>query len=222
MDLCKNCHGGCCRRYLPPLWGSDIIRISEALKVDMFFFITVVKEKNPEAMFGKEPIFNFTDAGQEMYFQIFLKSILSKYYPDVTKCMFLQEWSAEVQQSETLTGIVGRCGIYDIRPINCRTWPAEYNPKEQKVMINDPYYNLANRDDRASDSPGYDICYKPLTKEEYEKYEEQYHKDAILNHFERQFFIEISQKWNRNPDISENFYKFLLKEYRNRLIPMKK
>lgn len=219
MELCKNCNAGCCRRYLRPIWGSDIIRICETLNVDMFFFITVIKEEKGKELRGKEPVFYFTDAGEEMYFSIWLKSNLSRFYPEVTKCMFLQEWSAEAQQSEELTGVIGRCGIYDIRPINCRVWPAEYSAKDDKVLIKDPYTDLEHKPDKATDSEGYSLCPKPLTKEDYSRFEEQYYKDALINHHEWQFFIKVSEKWNQNPDVSDKFYDFLKQEYSNRLYP---
>ena len=38
MEQCKTCQGGCCRRYNIHLWGSDIIKICNTLKVDISFF----------------------------------------------------------------------------------------------------------------------------------------------------------------------------------------
>lgn len=219
MELCKNCHAGCCRRYNPSILGIDIIRICKALNVDMFFLISAIKidEEKAEKLKNEKPIFIFTDLGEKMYFSLILKSNLSRLYPETTKCIFLQEWSAEAQQSEELTGIIGRCGIYDIRPLNCRKWPAEYDDEEHKVVIPDPYTVLEKTHEKANDSPAYSLCPEPIKPEYLTKYEEMYNKYSVLYHKEKAFFIKVAQKWNEKPDLSDNFYKFLLKEYASRI-----
>lgn len=218
MELCKTCNAGCCRRYNPFLWGSDIIRICEALKVDINFFTSVVPiegDKVDELM-GKEPMFKFTDAG-DGYYILVLKLNESKYHPGTSKCMFMQEWSAEAQGSEELKGIIGRCGIYSIRPINCRAWPAKYDPERKKVIIRDPHLLLEKEHKLPDNNPVYSICKRPLTHEDYAIYEEEYAQDAIYNYHEKEFFVHVAQKWNQNPDVSDNLYDFLIKEYANRI-----
>ncbi len=219
MEDCKICHGGCCRRYIVPLWGSDIIRISEALEVDMFFFISVVKYEKEKAEEKKktEPLFIFTEAGTDCYFQIILKSHMSKLYPNTSKCIFLQEWSASAQQSEELEGIIGRCGIYDIRPLTCKTWPVGYDEKNDQVVLNDPYLIQEKRPDRPGDSIAYSICPKELCFDDYKNFEDEYVKSAILDNYERKFFRKIAEKWNKNPDLSDKLYKFIKEEYKNRI-----
>lgn len=219
MELCKNCHAGCCRRYNPYLWGSDIIRISEVLGVDINFFTFAhkVSEEEAKELKDKEPVFIFTDGGTENHFVLILKFNESKMYPGISKCMFLQEWNAEALQSEELTGIIGRCGIYGIRPVNCRAWPASYDPDKKKVVIKDPYLILDKKHKRPSENPGYDICERPIKHDDFAPYEDGYTQDAILNYNEKQFFIQLAEKWNQNPDVSDNFYEFLKKEYANRI-----
>lgn len=219
MELCRNCHAGCCRRYNPYLWGSDIIRICETLGVDISFFTFAhkINEDEIDKLKGKEPVFIFTDSGEPQHFVLILKFNESKMYPAISKCMFLQEWSAEAMQSEELTGIIGRCGIYGIRPINCRAWPASYDEEKKKVVIKDPHLILDKKHKKPSDNPGYEICERAMTHEDYAKYEEGYVNDAILNHHEKQFFLQLAEKWNENPDVSDNFYAFLKKEYSNRI-----
>ncbi len=219
MELCKACHGGCCRRYNPYLWGSDIIRICDALKVDMHFFATVVKvdESKVEKFRGKEAMFKFADISENDYFVFVLNLNESKYYPGTSKCMFLQEWYADILGSEELTGVIGRCGIYSIRPINCRAWPAKYVEEEKRVIIRDPHLILENEHNKIEDNDVYKICPRPLNKEDYSIYQDQYVADAMSNFAERQFFIQISEKWNKNPGTSNEFYDFMVKEYDNRI-----
>jgi len=219
MELCKTCHAGCCRRYNPYLWGSDIIRICNTLKVDVNFFTSVRKVEGDEIeqLKGKEPMFIFTDSGQENYFVLVMKFNESKYYPGTSKCMFLQEWSADALGSEELSGIIGRCGVYGIRPINCRAWPATYDENVRNVVIQDPHLILDKKHKRITDDPVQDICSRPMTHEDYSQYESQYVEDALINNYEKQFFIKVADKWNKNPDVSDKFYEFILKEYNNRI-----
>jgi len=220
MELCKNCHAGCCRRYNPYLWGSDIIRICQALEVDISFFTYAhqIKGEEIEKLKDKEPMFIFTDSGEEQHFVLILKANESKLYPDTSKCMFLQEWNAEAMRSEELTGVIGRCGIYGIRPINCRAWPAAYDEETKGVVIRDPNLILDKRHKRIDDSHVFDICSRAMTHEDYSRYEDDYVKDAVVNYHEKEYFMQVADKWNQKPDVSDNFYKFLLSEYSNRIL----
>lgn len=219
MELCKNCHGGSCRRYNPYLWGSDIIRICEALNVDISFFTYAfqLKGEQIEEYTGKEPIFIFTDNGSEEYFVLCLKMEESKLYAGSLKCMFLNEWSAVAQGSEELTGIIGRCGIYGIRPTNCAAWPVGYDEKRKSVILKDPHLVLEKKHKKASNSPAYNLCCRELRPADYANFRESYTKNAILNHHEKSFFMKVARKWNENPRPSDSLYEFIKNEYNNRI-----
>ncbi|HSA06069.1 MAG TPA: YkgJ family cysteine cluster protein [Candidatus Gastranaerophilales bacterium] len=222
MELCKTCHGGCCRRYNIDIWGSDIIRICETLKVDINFFTDVipVSEENAKILMGKEAVFIFTDTGKQQHYRLILKSNESKFYPGASKCMFLQEWSADLLKSEELSGIIGRCGIYSCRPIACRAYPAKYDYQEKDVIIRDPFLVLEKEHKTASDNSAYKICARALTSDDYNNFKESYFADAITYYHEKEFFIKTAEKWNKNPDVSDNFYKFILNEYNNARIKL--
>lgn len=233
MDLCDNCHGGCCRRYKITLFGSDIIRICENLKVDMFFFIDVAKVSIDIAKQVEDvkPLFIFTDAGEDIYFEIFLKFNyesskhysqnlnldyeLNKEFSGTLKCMFLQEWNAQEQQSKELSGIVGRCGIYDIRPLACRSFPAGLYGG--KVQIKDPHTILEKEDRKPSNHGAYALCERELEYKDFMMDEQSMFENVVLNNQEMKFYIQLAKKWNANPDVSDKFYEFLKKEYSNRI-----
>jgi len=219
MELCKTCHGGCCRRYHPPLLGSDIINICETLKIDINFFTTVVpmSEEKVNELIDKIPMFIFTDAGANQYFSLALKFNESKHYPGTQKCIFLHEWQAELLGSEELTGVIGRCGIYSCRPVGCAAYPAKYIEEEKKVIARDPHLILEKEHSVIDDSPAYKLCERPLNYKDYAPFQEDYAKSAVLSHNEREFFVKLAHKWNKNPDVSDNFYGFLLKEYGDRI-----
>lgn len=219
MELCATCHGGCCRRYNPHLWGSDIIRICQTLKIDINFFTTVIPVSNDkiDKLRDKMPMFIFTDAEENQYFSLALKFNESRLYPGTSKCIFLLEWHAEMLGSEELTGVIGRCGIYSCRPLNCRTYPVKYDQENKKIILKDPHNILEKEHARVDDSPAYDICARPLIPEDYLPFQDSYTEAAVLNEQEREFFLQIAEKWNRKPDISDNFYTFLHKEYGDRI-----
>lgn len=219
MELCKTCHGGCCRRYNVALWGSDIIRICETLNVDTHFFTTVhkVNEDKVKTQIDQMPMFIFSEIGDDQYFSPVLKVNESRFYPGTSKCIFLHEWHAELLGSEELTGIIGRCGIYSCRPLNCRTYPTKYDKEKKRVIIRDPHLVLEHEHSRPDDNPAYNICERALTPEDYEPFQEGYAHDAVQNEHEREFFLELAGKWNKNPDVSDNFYVFLLREYADRI-----
>ncbi len=219
MELCKTCHAGCCRRYNPHLWGSDIIKICRALNVDIGFFATVVpmSEEKIKGLLEEVPLFMFADCGEDRYFSIVLKSVDSKYYPGTSKCVFLQEWQAELLGSEELTGIIGRCGIYSCRPVGCGAYPTKYDTAQKKVTVKDPHLILEKEHIMVEDSSAYKLCARALTCDDYAAFEEDYVKSAVLSQHEREFFIEVAKKWNKKPDVSDNFYAFLLREYADRI-----
>ncbi len=219
MELCASCHGGCCRRYNPHLWGSDIIRICETLKLDINFFTTalpIIKDQIDEYK-EKTPLFIFTDSGEAQHFSLIIKFNESRYFPDTSKCIFLQEWSAESLGSEELSGIIGRCGIYSCRPVGCASYPAKYDEKEKKVVLKDPCLVLEKEHKLAEDSPAYRLCSKPVSFRDYSNFGKDYVQSAILNHHEKEYFYKIAEKWNKNPDKSDYFYEFLVKEYNDRI-----
>ena len=78
-------------------------------------------------------------------------------------------------------------------------------------------YFLDKKHKRITDDPVQDICSRPMTHEDYSQYESQYVEDALINNYEKQFFIKVADKWNKNPDVSDKFYEFILKEYNNRI-----
>jgi Fe-S-cluster containining protein len=219
MEVCTICHGGCCRRYNPEIAGIDILRISKTLKVDANFFVSAVpiNDERLNEYLGKHPLFIFTDSGQEIYYRLCMKPIESVCYPGTSKCVFLLEWRAEYLGSETLKGVIGRCGIYSIRPQNCRSYPAKYLPDKIETVIRDPYLLMEKEHSLPEDTPAYRLCPRTLTEKDFTPYSDSLANDAAVNEYERDFFRKLSDKWNKNPDISDRFYLFLEKEYSNRI-----
>lgn len=220
MELCKNCHGGCCRRYNVPLLGVDVIKICDSLQVDMPFFTSIIQIEPERAkeIKNKTALFRFPDISGDNYFTPTLKVAESKYAPGTVKCLFLQEWIAEALGSDELSGIIGRCGIYSCRPISCRAFPAIYKPKTKQVIIKDPHLILEKKHKNPDeDNYIYNLCSRELTEEDYRNFTEDYVKGAFSYDLENKFFIELAAKWNKDPDVSDEFYNFLKEEYTGRV-----
>ncbi len=218
MKVCKSCAGGCCRAFNVPITGFDILRIMRTLDMDPFFFCGVaeISGEKLEKGLGKDPLFLFTDSGEAKYYEIFLKRVFSKYFETSYKCIFLQEWDAKEYGSAELEGIVGRCGIYDIRPLTCRNYPAKID-KDRKLYMYDPYYEHTNPENKRWSSLPYGLCQRPLKKEDFRAGVDEYIKNLVHADYELDFFLKLSEKWNKNPDVSDNFIELLEREYLDRL-----
>ena len=225
MELCPECHAGCCRRFNVYVLGSDIIRICESLKMDMSVFVNPIPlpaDKIEKYRFNNTAIFMYKDGGEGQYYCLALKSDFSKFYPETTKCIFLQEFNAEILSRGKIPGTISRCGIYGCRPAICRAFPATYYDEEKQIKIKDPHLVIEKAKAAVQDSPAYNLCARGLTEEDYVPFVEGYVKDAVLEYYESEFFCKVAEKWNNDPDLFDNFYDFLLKEYNNRIEYMQK
>ncbi len=218
MKVCKTCAGGCCRAFRVPITGFDTLRIMRTIDVDPYFFCGVeeVTGEKLQNWQDKDPIFIFTDSGEPKYYEIYLKSVESKYFEFHGKCIFLQEWDASELNSTDIEGVFGRCGIYDCRPIACRNYPAKLG-EDGKPYMHDPYYEHTNPDNKRWQALPYGLCPRPVEKDDFEQGINEYIKNLLHFKYEMEFFTELSKKWNQNPDVSDKFIEFLEKEYCDRL-----
>ncbi len=220
MDLCKECNSGCCRRFLVYLSGSDIIRISETLQMDLGVFVDAIpvpESKVEMHIKNRAPMFLFKEAGNKQYFVLALKSTESNLYPDASKCLFLLEFDAQQLSNGKIPHKLSRCGIHACRPYTCRTFPAMYYPKEVAVKIKDPFLLMENEHGKYSGQEPYKLCSRPLSREDFCKFSEGYVKDTVLDNYENEFFLQVAEKWNKTPGLSDNLYDFIVKEYQNRI-----
>lgn len=214
MKICDSCHGGCCRSFKPDITGIDMINIVQSLKFDINFFVTAIPvfDKYLKFALGKKPLFIFTDSAKEQYYRFSLKMEQSRIFAGTYKCIFLNEFDGKAQESKLYDNVISRCGIYHARPLTCRTFPAQINPEIKQAIMFNPY-NISSPDDH----PAYRLCYRPITKEDYEQFQEQMFKNLVAYDYEMLFFLKLSEKWNKNPDSSDYFLDFMLKEYKNRI-----
>ena len=115
MSLCATCHAGCCRSFVVPLTGADILRIIAQRQLSFWDF--ACRWADPEGTIALKyaPHFHFRDQ-PETPFVISLIQEYSSQFPGTTRCKFLAEGP---QTSERPLGI-SQCGIYGERPSACR------------------------------------------------------------------------------------------------------
>jgi len=214
LKICEACHGGCCRRFFPDITGYDIIKIIESSGLDINFFATAqpVDENYLKIALGIKPLFAFTDSGEKQYYRFCLKMEESSLFPDSYKCIFLNELDAKKEGSKLYDGIIARCSIYHARPLTCRTFPAKFHPKKKKGMLIDP-----NKSFPKDKNPAYKLCPRPLIAEDSQGNQAETLNNLVLYDYEMAFFLELSEKWNEKPDLSDYFAEFMIKKYQNRI-----
>ncbi len=214
MRICDSCHGGCCRKYNPDITGIDMLKIAQSMKLDINFFATAipVDDEYLRLALGKKPLFIFTDSKKEQYYRFSLKMEESILFPGTYKCIFINETDAKGLGSKLYDNIISRCSIYHVRPLTCKTFPAQINPQTGQAVIFDPY-KISSEED----NPAYRLCPGPVKMEDYKEFQEQMVKDLVAYDYEMLFFLKLAEKWNKNPDLSDYFIDFMEKEYKNRV-----
>ncbi|MEW5821847.1 MAG: YkgJ family cysteine cluster protein [Cyanobacteriota bacterium] len=211
MTLCTNCMAGCCRRYDVGLTGYDIIKISRTLDVPPSFFLNVAEytdEDYIQNVSKSEALFAFTDNSCKHLYRIKLKRVKSTIYETSLKCIFLQEWISE----DITKSVFARCGIYNIRPVICSTYPAKFVNDKRTVVI--PY--VFDRDKNYKESP-YELCKRAFIESDF-----NFDKDEMINllikhNYETEFFKSFAEKWNQNPSSVNDFLLEITNLYKNRV-----
>lgn len=214
MQICNSCHAGCCRKHNIDVTGIDILNISKALSLDISFFTEALptNEEYTKAMLSKVPLLKFSDGEKDKYYRMSIKMRESTLFPNSLKCMFLQEWVGENPDLPDYGKVTGRCGIYNIRPLTCSTYPAKLEQTGLTSYYVDPFESS-----ETTDNPAYKTCPRQLTKDDFDCESANTMKDLVLYKFEMDFFKMLTAKWNKNPQSSDDLMAFLEEEYQNRV-----
>lgn len=219
MEFCSICHAGCCRSMNVDVTGYDILKIHNTLGLNLPLFITALRQEGEkyEENRGRLAMFKFADLAPDIYYKLILQSVPTNIFGEnSSKCIFLMEWNP--QKFGLNEPITARCGIYNLRPLTCRTFPTKLNENLEPVML-DPYTTYQQLKDEYWQNPAYRLCPKAVEEPDYKNFSEQYYKDLYEQHNEMNFFVKVAEKWNQNPEVSDNLLDFLKKEYANRLLP---
>lgn len=206
MSPCEGCHAGCCRSLVVAVTGADLLRIERdrGIRLDE----TLCRWSDPAGTIsrGAVPHFRFADEPGVPYV-IGLKHLPSEVHPGTSRCEFLVE---EPPTDEAPLGRA-RCGIYESRPLACRTFPARFDGGGELVILSD-----VPTSGREGEHPVYGLCPRPWQAADIDPLELPAQLAAAR--FERDFFRSVARLWNEVPRKFEDFPPFLRWVYGNRVI----
>lgn len=206
MSQCATCHAGCCRTYVVPVTGADILGIMAQQKLS--FWDVACRWADPDGGIALKyaPHFFFQDAPR-IPFVIALLQRESGVFPGSKCCQFLDEGAPT---SEHPLG-VSRCGIYGARPAACRVFPTKFDRSNELAVLCDvPAQGKAGAD------PVYRLCPRPWKPEDLNPIEQVQH--LVVARYEMNFFFKLAAGWNARPGNWREFPRFLQLVYANRVI----
>ena len=210
MEFCSICHAGCCRSMNVDVTGYDILKIHNTLGLSLPLFITALRQEGEkyEENRGRLAMFKFADLAPDIYYKLILQSVPTNIFGEnSSKCIFLMEWNP--QKFGLNEPITARCGIYNLRPLTCRTFPTKLNENLEPVML-DPYTTYQQLKTILAKS-----CLQALSKScrrtGFKNFSEQYYKDLYNNIIEMNFFGKLLKSGIKNPEVSDNLLDFLKK-----------
>jgi|GEM_PF-618329 len=203
---CENCHAGCCRAFVVPLTGADILRIERGLNLTFWDF--ACRWADPEGQIARQhaPHFYFDDEPGTP-FVISLMHRVSEVFPRTTCCRFLLEGTPDAEHSLGRS----RCGIHSLRPATCRVFPTKFNATGELALIQE--IPLPTRD---HDEAVYDLCSRQWEPADLDPVEPLH--DLIVARYEMQYFHRLAEQWNQSPRPWAVFPDFLRMVYSQRLV----
>ena len=206
MSQCSTCHAGCCRTYVVPLTGADIMQIASHTKLSFWDFVVRWADPQGKIALKYAPHFRFRDDPQ-MPYVIALMQEESAQFPGTARCRFLVEGS---QSSEHPLGI-SHCGIYAARPSACRVFPTKFDRGgELAVLCEVPAQG------KAGNHPAYRLCPRPWSPADLDPIRQV--QDLVVAEYEMRFFFKLAAAWNERPGDWRAFPDFVESVYANRVL----
>ncbi|OGI19562.1 MAG: hypothetical protein A2287_07630 [Candidatus Melainabacteria bacterium RIFOXYA12_FULL_32_12] len=213
MQICSNCHAGCCRKFNAHLTGYDILKIKRNLGLDYLYFVQIapVKEENIDKIIEQTALFKFTNLGNDEYYTFHMKRVKSRYFPDSYKCMFLQEWDGE-DFLLPVDKVISRCGIYESKPLTCSIFPSKLHDDGLIGVSGNPKNN------NTTGNPAYDLCPRLLEEKDIEDFSDNAVQNLVLYKYEMDYFKSLAKVWNEYPSDFARFIAYLEAAYKNRIL----
>ena len=216
--MCDTCHAGCCRGYNLLITAFDALRISHDLSLPVGEFSTVLSF-TPEQARKMEKSFapiRLADPGcEQRRFFLALKRIESRLVAGTVKCYFLNEWQREhdAPDREGHPGqrTVGRCSIYNSRPMMCRAYPTALHSDIALGFITTP-----RPIDLADHNPIYQLCPGKWTADQFSTDHTTVLHNLAIHNFEIEFYNSAIAEFNRSGKYLKEFFPFMARVYGNR------
>ena len=204
---CDTCHAGCCRAFVVPLTGSDVLRL-ERTGLDFWDFAVRWSDPNGEIARRHAPHLFFADTGEEP-FVLGLMQSESETLPGSTRCRFLRE------SRPTADAPLGQaaCSLYGSRPATCRVYPMRFESDRELVQLE----MVPPHGRSGDDHPAYTLCPRPWSVDDVDAVEMPA-TIAAAEH-EMRLFHKIVAVWNRRPGEWTAFPDFLRQVYASLVRP---
>jgi len=206
MSQCATCHAGCCRSFVVPVTGADVLRIMSQRRLSFWDFVCRWSDPDGKIALEYAPHWHFRDQ-PEMPFVISLIQEYSSQFPGTTRCKFL----AEGPQSAARPLGVSQCGIYGDRPSACRVFPTKFDHAGELAVLCD-----VPATGRGGSHPVYQLC--PKTWEPADLDPIQQVQDLVVARYEMNFFFKLARAWNQRPGEWLLFPEFLRSVYARRVL----
>jgi len=206
MNQCDTCHAGCCRAYVVPLTGADILQIMSNRKLSFWDF--ACRWADPGGAIAQKfaPHFYFRDDPQTPYV-IALIQEYSSQFPGTTRCKFLVEGAPS---PEAPLG-VSHCGAYGERPSACRIFPTKLDQAEELAVLCD-----VPAEGKAGSHPAYRLCSRKWEPADLDPIGQV--QNLVIARYEMNFFFKLAQGWNCVPGDWKSFPDFLQLVYSKRVL----
>ncbi|HEY3964045.1 MAG TPA: YkgJ family cysteine cluster protein [Planctomycetaceae bacterium] len=207
MSQCATCHAGCCRSYVVPLTGADVVRIMTQQQVSFWDFVCRWADPQGTIALKYAPHFCFRDTPEIPYVISLIKEPSSNF-PQTTRCKFLTEGAPTAEHPLGIS----QCGIYGSRPGACRVFPTKFDRAgELAVLCDVPAQGQAGSD------PVYRLCSRPWEPRDLDPIQQVQH--LVVAKYEMDFFFKLARSWNARPGDWQLFPEFLKLVYANRVLP---
>jgi len=207
MSQCATCHAGCCRSYVVPLTGADILNIMSSRQLSFWDFACRWADPNGTIALKYAPHFFFRDDPQTPYV-ISLIQEYSSQFPETTRCKFLVEGAGT---SEHPLGI-SHCGIYGERPSACRVFPTKFDSAGELAILCE-----VPKEGKGGVHPVYRLCPRQWEPRDLDPVRQV--QDLVVAKFEMSFFFKLARAWNARPGEWKSFPDFLQLVYAKRVLP---
>jgi Fe-S-cluster containining protein len=206
MSQCATCHAGCCRSFVVPVTGADVLRIMSQRRLSFWDFVCRWSDPDGKIALEYAPHWHFRDQ-PEMPFVISLIQEYSSQFPGTTRCKFL----AEGPQSDEHPLGISQCGIYGDRPSACRVFPTKLDHAGELAVLCD-----VPASGRGGSHPVYRLCPKSWEPADLDPIQQV--QDLVVARYEMDFFFKLAAAWNERPGDWLLFPDFLKSVYAKRVL----
>jgi len=216
--MCDTCHAGCCRGYNLLITGFDALKLSHELSLPVVEFVSLltIGEDQGDKFRSVYDAIRVSDAGfEKKKLYLALKRVESRLIPGTFKCYFLNEWQRELPAPNRAghpgEKVIGRCSVYNSRPLMCRTYPTSLHQNTAMGFIATPKPVEAREKHEI-----YTLCPEKWSAAQFSTDHTTVLHNLVIDKFENEFYNQAVRYFNETPRPFEEFLPMMARLYRNR------